>query len=100
MHLVYSFGASSRTTDSTGPCSATEGFFHAGELSVGQYDLRVESPGLSPYVNAAIVISIGSVVQLTVGLAPATVQFWRGLHLSDSRIVSERAARSVHTSVL
>ena len=51
-----------------------EGFFHAGELPVGPYELRVESPGFSPYVNNAIVISIGRVVQLTVRLAPATVQ--------------------------
>ena len=41
---------------------------------MGQYDLRVESPDFSPYVNNAIVISIGRVVQLTVSLTPATVQ--------------------------
>ncbi len=57
-------------TTSTNP----EGSFRAGELPVGQYDLRVESPGFSPYVNNAIVISIGMVVQLLVRLAPATVQ--------------------------
>lgn len=51
-----------------------EGFFRAGELPVGQYELRVESPGFSPYVNSAIVISIGRVVEVTVQLAPATVQ--------------------------
>src|SRR3989442_13321038 len=36
----------------------TEGFFRAGELSVGQYELRVESTGFSPYVNNAIVVSV------------------------------------------
>jgi hypothetical protein len=51
-----------------------EGSFYAGELPVGQYELRVESPRFSPYVNDAIVISIGRVVQLTVRLAPARVQ--------------------------
>src|SRR5450759_1876034 len=51
-----------------------EGFFRAGELPVGQYDLRVESPGFSPYVNSAIMASIGRVVQVAVRLAPATVQ--------------------------
>jgi Carboxypeptidase regulatory-like domain/TonB dependent receptor/TonB-dependent Receptor Plug Domain len=51
-----------------------EGSFYAGELPVGQYELRAESPGFSPYVNDAIVISIGRVVQLTVRLAPARVQ--------------------------
>lgn len=57
-------------TISTNP----EGSFRAGELPVGQYELRVQSPGFSPYVNNAIVISIGRVVQLAVQLAPATVQ--------------------------
>src|ERR1700737_4439881 len=51
-----------------------EGFFRAGELPVGQYELRVESPGFNTYVNTAIVVSIGTVVQITVRLAPATVQ--------------------------
>ncbi len=51
-----------------------EGSFRAGELPVGPYELRVESPGFSPYVNTAIAISIGRVVQVTVRLAPATVQ--------------------------
>ncbi len=51
-----------------------EGSFRAGELPVGPYELRVESPGFSPYVNTAIAISIGRAVQVTVRLAPATVQ--------------------------
>ena len=51
-----------------------EGSFRAGELPVGQYELRVESPGFSPYVNTVIAVSIGRVVQITVRLNPATVQ--------------------------
>jgi len=51
-----------------------QGFFRAGELPVGRYELRVESSGFSPYVNNAIVVSIGTVVQIAVRLAPATVQ--------------------------
>jgi len=51
-----------------------EGSFRAGELPVGPYELRVESPGFSPYVNHAIAVSIGRVVQVTVRLAPATVR--------------------------
>ncbi|HYL14272.1 MAG TPA: TonB-dependent receptor [Terriglobales bacterium] len=62
-------------TNQTRTISANpEGSFYAGEIPVGQYELRVESPGFSPYVNNAIVISIGRVVQLTVRLAPARVQ--------------------------
>lgn len=62
-------------TNQTRTISANpEGSFYAGELPVGQYEFRVESPGFSPYVNNAIVISIGRVVQLTVRLAPARVQ--------------------------
>lgn len=51
-----------------------EGSFRAGELPVGPYELRVEASGFSPYVNNAIAVSIGRVVQVTVRLAPATVQ--------------------------
>jgi outer membrane receptor protein involved in Fe transport len=51
-----------------------EGVFRAGELPVGQYELRIESSGFSPYVNNAIVVSVGTVVQIAVRLAPATVQ--------------------------
>lgn len=54
--------------------ASSEGAFRAGEVPVGQYELRVESPGFSPYVNDAIVVSIGRVVQLTVRLAPGRVQ--------------------------
>lgn len=52
----------------------SEGSFRASELPVGQYDLRVESSGFSPYVNNAIVVSIGTVVQLSVRLVPASVR--------------------------
>jgi hypothetical protein len=51
-----------------------EGFFHVGELPIGQYDLCVQSPGFSPYANSAILVSIGRVVQIVVRLAPAAVQ--------------------------
>jgi Carboxypeptidase regulatory-like domain/TonB dependent receptor-like, beta-barrel len=51
-----------------------QGFFRAGELPVGRYELRVESSGFSPYANNAIVVSVGTVVQIAVRLAPATVQ--------------------------
>ena len=47
-----------------------EGFFRAGELPVGQYELRVESSGFSPYVNNAIVVSVGTVVQIAPRLTP------------------------------
>src|SRR6202022_2153480 len=51
-----------------------EGIFRAGELPVGQYELRVESSGFSPYINNSIVVSVGTAVQIAVRLAPATVQ--------------------------
>ena len=53
--------------------SNTEGFFYLGELPVGSYALRIESPGFASHVNDAIVISIGRVTQLTVRLAPGRV---------------------------
>ena len=50
------------------------GFFRVGELPVGQYEVHVAAPGFSVYTNNALVISIGSVSQLTVQLVPAIVQ--------------------------
>ena len=52
----------------------SEGSFRAGELPMGQYELRVEQPGFSPYVNNAIVVSIGREIEVTIQLAPATVK--------------------------
>src|SRR5215475_3026490 len=51
-----------------------EGVFHAAELPIGQYELRVESPGFSAHVNNAIVVSIGIETRLTVQLVPSTVK--------------------------
>ena len=51
-----------------------EGAFRLGELPVGEYELRVESPGFSRYVNNAIVVSIGAETRITVQLAPSTVK--------------------------
>ena len=51
-----------------------EGSFRVGELPVGQYELRVESSGFSPYLNNALVVSVGTAVQIAVRLSPATVQ--------------------------
>jgi outer membrane receptor for ferrienterochelin and colicin len=67
---LRNLGTNLTRTISTNP----EGSFRAGELPVGQYELRVESPGFSPYVNNAIVVSIGREIQVTVHLAPATVK--------------------------
>jgi hypothetical protein len=66
-----------------------EGFFHVGELPVGQYELRVESSGFSPYVNAAIVVSIGRVVHAAVRLCePPTRSGLRSLSLVSSTSVA------------
>jgi uncharacterized surface anchored protein len=50
-----------------------DGTFHTSGLAVGQYTLRVESPGFSAYVNNAIVISVGRAIQVSVMLSPAAV---------------------------
>ena len=52
----------------------SDGSFRIGELPVGLYELHIESPGFSPYVNKAVPISIGRVTQVAVRLAPATVR--------------------------
>ncbi len=68
-----------------------QGLFRAGELSVGQYELRVESSGFSPYANSAIVVSIGRVVQIAVQLTPATVQ--QQITVSASGVTQNRPMR-------
>ncbi|HEV2401144.1 MAG TPA: carboxypeptidase-like regulatory domain-containing protein, partial [Candidatus Sulfotelmatobacter sp.] len=62
-------------TNRTRPASTdVDGFFRVSELPVGQYEVRVQSPGFSLYTNYALVVSIGRVSQLTVRLVPALVQ--------------------------
>lgn len=51
-----------------------EGIFRAGDLPVGQYELRVESPGFSRYVNNTIVVSIGMETHVAIQLVPSTVK--------------------------
>ncbi len=51
-----------------------DGFFRIDGLPIGQYQLRLESPGFSEYVNTAIAVSIGRVTQVAARLATATVQ--------------------------
>src|SRR5579872_1758257 len=63
-------GTGQTRTLSAGP----EGAFRAGDLPVGQYELRVELPGFSPYVNKTILVSIGTLINVKVPLAPATLQ--------------------------
>jgi Carboxypeptidase regulatory-like domain/TonB-dependent Receptor Plug Domain len=51
-----------------------DGVFRAGELPVGQYEVRVESPGFSPYVNNALAVSVGTTIRITARLSAARVQ--------------------------
>ena len=50
------------------------GFFHVGEVPVGQYETHIQAEGFSVYTNTSVVVSIGRVSQLTVRLVPAIVQ--------------------------
>ena len=67
---LRNYDTNQRRTISTNP----DGFFHIDGLPVGQYQLSVESPGFSGYVNKAIVVSIGRVTEVAARLAAATVQ--------------------------
>lgn len=61
--------AQTRTLSTT-----SEGTFWAGDLPVGQYEIRVESAGFSTFVNNALVVSIGTAAQLKIQLLPAGVE--------------------------
>src|SRR5712675_1852730 len=49
-----------------------QGFFRAGQLSVGIYEVRVEQTGFAPYQHAGIQVSLGQTVSLDVVLIPAS----------------------------
>src|SRR5712672_2069958 len=49
-----------------------QGFFRAGQLSVGIYEVRVEQTGFAPYQHAGIQVSLGQTVSLEVVLIPAS----------------------------
>src|SRR5882724_6953007 len=49
-----------------------QGFFRAGQLSVGIYEVRVEQTGFAAYQHAGIQVSLGRTVSLEVVLIPAS----------------------------
>ena len=49
-----------------------QGFFRAGQLSVGIYEVRVEQTGFAAYQHAGIQVSLGQTVSLEVVLIPAS----------------------------
>jgi outer membrane receptor for ferrienterochelin and colicin len=49
-----------------------QGFFRAGQLAVGSYEVRVEQAGFAPYQQAGVGASLGETVHLDIVLAPAS----------------------------
>lgn len=49
-----------------------EGSFHAEELAVGSYEVRVDQPGFAPYKHAEIDLSLGRTVRLDIVLVAAS----------------------------
>lgn len=49
-----------------------QGFFRAGQLAVGTYEVRVEQTGFASYRQAGVAASLGQTVHLDIVLAPAS----------------------------
>jgi hypothetical protein len=49
-----------------------QGFFHADQLAVGMYEVRLEHPGFTPYRHTGVILSLGQTIHLDVVLAPAS----------------------------
>jgi hypothetical protein len=49
-----------------------EGFFRAGQLAVGTYEVSVEHPGFTSYRHTDLVLNLGQTSHLDIVLAPAT----------------------------
>src|SRR5437660_8338826 len=49
-----------------------QGFFRAGQLAVGIYEVRVDQTGFAPYRQAGVGASLGRTVHLDIVLAPAS----------------------------
>jgi carboxypeptidase family protein/TonB-dependent receptor-like protein len=49
-----------------------EGSFHAEELAVSSYEVRVDQAGFAPYRNAEIDLSLGQIMRLDIVLVPAS----------------------------
>lgn len=61
--------------------SGADGSFRLGEISPGNYALEAEAPGFAPYMNQAIVISIGAVSRVHIQLSLAAVS--QEINVSD-----------------
>src|SRR5216683_2308702 len=49
-----------------------QGFFRAGQLAVGTYEVRVEQTGFAPYRQAGVGANLGQTVHLDIVLGPAS----------------------------
>lgn len=49
------------------------GSFRLGDLPIGTYEVRVDSPGFAPYLHAGVTLTIGQTAHLLVVLHPAQV---------------------------
>jgi hypothetical protein len=60
-------------TNQTRTVTADEqGFFRAGQLAVGSYEVRLEQAGFAPYRQTGVVLSLGQTVHLDIVLSPAS----------------------------
>jgi len=48
------------------------GFFRAGELPVGTYEVAVNQPGFAPYFHTGVTLTVGQTARLGIELVPAT----------------------------
>jgi hypothetical protein len=61
-----------RTNQSRTVTVDEQGFFRAGQLAVGTYEVRVEEAGFAPYRQTGVVLSLGQTVHLGIVLSPAS----------------------------
>ncbi len=63
----------SATNQTRKTASDTDGSYHFTALSVGVYELRVESSGFTPYVNPSLTLALGRTTTLDITLNPVGI---------------------------
>ena len=77
--------------------SDANGQFQIRELPSGVYRLSITREGFAPYANPAIVVSVGSVSNLTLKLSPAGVS--RQLTVTDQPAVIDPTQTAISTTI-
>jgi Carboxypeptidase regulatory-like domain/TonB dependent receptor/TonB-dependent Receptor Plug Domain len=93
--IISGAGVSLRNSSTGQTRSVTtdgEGLFHADELPVGTYEVRVDQPGFAPYLQTGAELGLGQILRLDIVLSPAATSEKITVNAQPSAIEPEQTS--------